>query len=286
MKRLLFLLMASAAWTATLSGTATAQECPNGGPGSAVYGPEYSNGGLCKKGRKEATKPPPEAFGVHPPGIDPYDARRIFHRWRHIFYPYYAPLSPVATSARWKPWCYFPLLPWYTPYYIGYCPHRLCNPKPQPYGSNGWGDGPMPIEDPHAIGPPPLNFGVYTSVITDDTIFWNMGGNGLVPYGAPRPPHLGPPDLVDSIRSARAQYYGFGSGCQGLPGGVPVAAAGGPAAPAILPPTETGGPSNAQPSDRNATEAAPAEAAAEKAGSKVDAENKEVPAEEPAPPAK
>jgi hypothetical protein len=260
MKRLLFLLMASITWAAMLSGAAMAQECPNGGPGPNVYGPEYSNGGLCKKGRKEATKTPYEAFGVHPPGLDPADSHRFFHRWRRIFYPYYAPLSPVATSARWKPWCYFPLMPYYTPYYIGYCPKRLHNPKPAPYGSDGWGPGPMPCEDPNAIGAYPLNYGAYTSVITDDTIFWNMGGNGLVPYGTPRPPHLGPPDLVDSIQVMRAQGGGFGPGCQTIPDGAPVASSGGAAAPV-----------------------APAD---DKARPMVEQESKEAPAKETPPPTK
>jgi len=253
---------------ATLSLTAVAQECANnGGAGPIVYGPEYSNGGVCQKGRKEATKTPVEAFGVHPPGIDPYDAHRFIHRWRHVFIPYYAPLSPVATSARWKPWCYFPLMPYYTPYYIGYCPHRLCNPKPPPYGSDGWGEGPMPGHDP---GPPPLNYGAYTSIIPDDTIFWNMGGNGLVPYGAPRPPHISKgPDLVDMIQVTRAQGYGAGPGgpdgaaCQACVGGTPPTILDGgviapvPAAGAMLPETQ------AEMNEKESKRAAPAEAPAQ-----------------------
>src|SRR5437868_6660722 len=79
---------------------------------------EYSNGGKGKKGRGPATMTPVEAFGVHPPGPEPYEAQRgCFHRWACIFRPYYAPVSPIPTSIRWRPWCYFPLMPWYTPYY-------------------------------------------------------------------------------------------------------------------------------------------------------------------------
>lgn len=166
---------------------------------------EYSNGGVCASGRKEATLTPVEAFGVHPPGIDPADAKRWYYRWRQVFAPYYAPVSPVASTARWKPWGYYPLLPYYTPYYLGYYPHRLFNPPPAPYGSDGWGKGPMPDHPlPKKPGTTPLHYGPYTSVIDDDTIFWDMGGNGLVPYGSGEPSRIGPPDLVDAIQSSRA----------------------------------------------------------------------------------
>lgn len=225
MKRLISYFGSSLALAVVLSQPAAAQE--------------YSNGGMCQRGRKEATLTPVEAFGVHPPGPDPADARRcIFRRWRRAYLPYYAPAAPVATSVRWRPWCYFPLLPYYTPYYIGYCPHRLCKPKPPPYGSDGWGQGPMPGQDPDP-GPPPLNYGAYTSIIQDDTTFWNMGGNGLVPYGAPRPPHLGPPDLVDAIQVSRAQGGGgpLGGPCMPFPNGAAFAAGDRPP-PAILSPAE------------------------------------------------
>ncbi|HEY7156569.1 MAG TPA: hypothetical protein VH575_21555 [Gemmataceae bacterium] len=211
-------LFVSSALAAALSLTAAAQECPpnggaggaavqecpsDGGPGEPVYGPEYSNGGACAKNRGPAIVTPFELYGVHPPGLDPADANRcwILHRWREMWIPYYAPLSPTSTSARWKPWCYFPLMPYYTPYYCGYCPHRCHNPEPPPYGSDGWGQGPMPTDTPIH---PPLGYGVYTSVLKDDTVFWNMGGNGLVPYGTPRPPSRNYPDLVDMIRGSRA----------------------------------------------------------------------------------
>lgn len=165
---------------------------------------EYSNGGACASGRKEATLTPVEAFGVHPPGIDPADANRLIPRFRRQFVPYYAPRSPVATSARWEPWHYFPLLPYYTPYHLGYCPHRLFNPEPRPYGSDGWGKGPMPDASiPTTPGTTPLGYSAYTSVLWDETTFWNMGGNGLVPYGAPRARHGGGPDLVDAIQMSR-----------------------------------------------------------------------------------
>jgi hypothetical protein len=220
MLRQLSLLLGSTALAAMLSLPATAQE--------------YSNGGNFKRGRQEATKTPVEAFGVHPPGPDPADQkRRIFCWWKRIFTPYYAPVSPTSTSVRWKPWCYFPLMPYYTPYYIGYCPKRCHNPKPEPYGYNGWGDGPMP-DHPFPPNPAqtPLAFGPYTSTIQDDTVFWNMGGNGLVPYGTPRPVHGGPPDLVDAIQVTRQQQYGCGA-CVAPADGVPLAPV-----PAILPPGE------------------------------------------------
>lgn len=183
-------LFALAALAASMSSPATAQE--------------YSNGGNGASGRGPAILTPVEAFGVHPPGVDPADAQRWRSRLRQRYIPYYAPLSPVASTARWQPWAYKPLLPYYTPYYLGYCPHRLFNPPPRRYGSDGWGKGPgpeMPIPD--EPGTTPLSFGPYTSVIADDTTYWNMGGNGLVPYGAVPPPAVGPPDLIDAIQSSR-----------------------------------------------------------------------------------
>lgn len=219
MKKLFSLLLVSIALGAMPSRPAAAQE--------------YSNGGNCKKGRKEATLTPVEAFGVHPPGPDPADMNRcVFCWWKYTYIPYYSPLAPIATSIRWKPWCYFPLLPYYTPYYLGYCPHRCHCPKPLPYGyDGGWGQGPAPDHPiPDVKDTAPLRYGPYTSVIADDTTFWNMGGNGLVPYGAPRPPHSGPPDLVDAIQISRQQG---GGACAISPAGPPVTAA-----PAILPPAE------------------------------------------------
>jgi hypothetical protein len=72
------------------------------------------------------------------------------------------------------------------------------------------------MPDPHAKVPAdsPLNYGAYTTILRDDTTFWNMGGNGLVPYGAPHPPRIWAPDLVDMIRSSRAQ----GGNCAVPPG--------------------------------------------------------------------
>ena len=178
-------LFASVALAAIMSLTVAAQE--------------YSNGGKGAKGRGPATSTPVEAFGVHPPGLAPADARH----WKP-YIPYYAPASPVASSTRWRPWSYHFLLPYYTPYYRGYSPHRLFNPPPRPYGSNGWGAGPRPDAPlPEEPGTTPLEYAGYTSVIDDDTTFWNMGGNGLVPYGAPTPPRSGPPDIVDMIQASR-----------------------------------------------------------------------------------
>ena len=171
---------------------------------------EYYTGGTCASGRKAATLTPVEAFGVHPPGIDPADADRACDRLRQPYRPYYAPLSPVASTARWKPWSYHPLYPYYTPYYLGYCPHRLFNPPPRRYGSDGWGRGPRPeLPVPEEPGTTPLNFGPYSSVIEDDTTYWNMGGNGLVPYGAPPGAEVRPPDLIDAIQASRPH----GRGC-------------------------------------------------------------------------
>lgn len=165
---------------------------------------EYSNGGQVAAGRKAATLTPVEAFGVHPPGIDPADAQRRCASMRQIYFPYYAPLSPVASTARWKPWSYRPLAPYYTPYYCGYSPHRLFNPPPRPYGSNGWGKGPLPEQPlPSEETETPLDYGGYTSVVADDTVYWNMGGNGLVPYGAEAPAGARAADLVDEIQASR-----------------------------------------------------------------------------------
>ncbi|HEV3004067.1 MAG TPA: hypothetical protein VGX78_06370 [Pirellulales bacterium] len=165
---------------------------------------EYSNGGTGAAGRKAAILTPVEAFGVHPPGIDPADAQRRCARLRQRYVPYYAPLSPVASTARWRPWGYYPLLPFYTPYYAGYSPHRLFNPPPRPYGWNGWGAGPAPeLALPEEPDTTPLDFGPYTSVVEDDTTYWNMGGNGLVPYGAAEGAATRPFDLVDEIQASR-----------------------------------------------------------------------------------
>lgn len=178
-------LFASAALAAMMSLPAVAQEYSNGGQGDSSRGP--------------AILTPVEAFGVHPPGLAPADAKH----WRP-YIPYYAPLSPVASSTRWKPWANYFLLPYYTPYYRGYSPNRHWNPPPRPYGSNGWGWGPMPEEPlPEKPGKTPLHYGGYTSVVDDETTYWNMGGNGLVPYGDPESFRAGPPDLVDEIQASR-----------------------------------------------------------------------------------
>lgn len=224
----LSLVVGSTVLAATLSLTAAAQEYSNG------------TGALNARGRGPAILTPVEAFGVHPPGPDPAYRRKIFfRRWRFPFIPYYAPASPTASSVRWKPWCYFPLLPYYTPYYLTYCPHRLWKRKPPPYGfDGGWGPGPRPAaplpDDPSGT---PLHYGAYTSVLADDTAFWNMGGNGLVPYGTPRPPHSGQPDLVDMIQETRAARNG--GCCHPSLGGVPFPAWHGAAPPPLMLPAET-----------------------------------------------
>lgn len=183
-------LSSSAALVAIMSLPAAAQEYSNGGHGTAGRGP--------------AILTPVEAYGVHPPGLDPADAQSWCSSSRQRYFPYYAPLSPVASSARWRPWAYRPLLPYYTPYYPGYCPHRLFNPPPRRYGSDGWGRGPQPeLPIPEEPGTTPLNYADYTSVVEDDTKYWNMGGNGLVPYGVPQFDEAGTPDLIDAIQASR-----------------------------------------------------------------------------------
>jgi hypothetical protein len=178
---------------------------------------EYSNGGKGAKGRGPATSTPVEAYGVHPPGLAPADAKH----WKP-YVPYYAPLSPVASSTRWRPWANCFLLPYYTPYYQGYSPHRLFNPRPRPYGSNGWGSGPRPEAPlPDEPGTTPLQYDGYTSVVDDDTTFWNMGGNGLVPYGEPQPATARPPDLIDAIQASRPQCHLRRTMIRGAPAIVP-----------------------------------------------------------------
>jgi hypothetical protein len=181
-------------------------------PGVAV-GPQYSDGGCCHHDTCPAIISPVEAYGVHPFGDNCCRKGTIT--------PYYAPLAPTATCYRYR-------IIRYTPYYCGYCrPHHQHSP---PYGSDGgWGPGPVPDHAPDAL---PLTYGPYTSVLRDDTTFWNMGGNGLVPYGTPRPPHPGPPDIVDMIQASR----GGPGHC--APDGAPVAVLSAGTAPAILPPTE------------------------------------------------
>ncbi|HQU44097.1 MAG TPA: hypothetical protein PK867_14855 [Pirellulales bacterium] len=178
---------------------------------------EYSNGGTGAAGRRAAILTPVEAYGVHPPGLAPADARH----WKP-YIPYYAPLSPVASSSRWRPWAYYPLLPYYTPYYVGYGTHRLSNPRPRPYGSNGWGQGPMPeMPLPEEPDTTPLHYANYTSVVADDTTYWNMGGNGLVPYGAAPPAEVRPADLVDAIQASRPRGRGHANVRGAAPGAPP-----------------------------------------------------------------
>jgi hypothetical protein len=193
MKQLLSLFVGSTALAAMVSQPATAQE--------------YSSGCECKPCPVIIT--PVEAYGVHPPGADCCCKKGTV-------IPYYAPLSPTATCYRFREICL-------TPYYCGYCAKHYFWKHPKPlYGCDGgWGPGPMP-EGP---GTPPFNYGPFTSVLTDDTLFWRMGGNGLVSYGAPQPPRVGPPDLVDMIQASRPWS-----------GGPPCVASAGPA---ILPPPET-----------------------------------------------
>jgi hypothetical protein len=200
MLRRLALLLGSTALAASPSLTATAQE--------------YSSG--CEHKPCPVILTPVEAYGVHPPGDDCC--------CKHgTIVPYYAPLSPTPTCARWR-------VTHLTPYYCGYCAHKFHGPKPPPYGSDGgWGPGP----GPDGPSTPPFNYGVFTSVLQDDTVFWKMGGNGLVPYGTP-PPRGGPPDIVDMIQLSRR------GGCCSPPtiDGIPAAPVVAGPAPATISPAE------------------------------------------------
>jgi hypothetical protein len=176
--------------------------------------------GIGAHSRGLAVLPPVESPDT--PGLGVKSAHGGLHHWNETFTPYYSsPLTPI--SNRWR-------VSVYAPYYRGYCLHHHFGPKPPPYGSDGWGPGPGPNG---SDGSKLNSYGIYTSVLKDDTIFWRMGGNGLVPYGTPRPPHSGPPDIVDMIQDGREQ----GGSC----GSAPVAALAAPsvaAGPAIMPPAE------------------------------------------------
>jgi hypothetical protein len=93
----------------------------------------------------------------------------------------------------------------------------------------------MPSHGPDVTAGTLLKYGVYTSVLQDDTLFWNMGGNGLLPYGTPRPPPNGPPDLVDMIQMSRQQGDGP---CAPSPDAAPGTVVSDGAAPAVTPPAE------------------------------------------------
>ena len=86
-----------------------------GGLGAMMSRPataqEYSNGGNGPDGRGPAVLAPVEAYGVHPPGVDPADADRRCSRLRQQYVPYYAPLSPVGSTGRWAPWVTFRCCP-------------------------------------------------------------------------------------------------------------------------------------------------------------------------------
>jgi hypothetical protein len=223
MRRQLSLLFGSTALAAMLSLTAAAQECSSGASASE-YGPEYSDGGHGAHKRGPAILTPVEAYGVQPPGVNCCKHGAIV--------PYYAPLAPTPTCYRYRTTCY-------TPYYCGYCGHHLFGRKPPHYGCDGgWGPGPGPGQGLDAPGSAPLTYGVHSSVLQDDTSFWNMGGNGLVPYGAPHPPRGGPPDLVDMIQTSRRD----GGPCHTAPDGAPVTVLSEAAAPAITPPAEKSSP--------------------------------------------
>jgi hypothetical protein len=178
MKRLFSLVVASA-----LPLTAAAQE--------------YSNGGTGQKGRGPAIESPVDTFGINPPLKGSADDYPCCPKCA-LCTPYYAPLSPTPTFSR---WCSDVLVP----YYCGYCSHRHFRPKPPPYGWDGACGVPPPGAEVVEPGSPAYTFGVYTGAGTDEKAFWNMGGNGSVPYNAPPPPRSGPPDIVDMIQASRGR---------------------------------------------------------------------------------
>jgi hypothetical protein len=188
---------------------------------------EYSNGGKGQQGRGPAILSPVDAFGLNAPlqgAADGYPCCRP----NELYTPYYAPLSPTPTFSRWR-------ITRLTPYYPGYKFGKLFKATP-PYCFDGGGCVPVPptgVELPEP-GSPVYTFGVYTGAGTNETAFWHMGGNGLVPYGAPPPPRSGPPDIVDMIQTSRGHG---GPYLMPVDGAVPVPVNGG-MLPSVPPATD------------------------------------------------
>ncbi len=113
--------------------------------------------------------------------------------WKVPFTPYYSPLVPI--SSRWK-------TTRLTPYYPGYWPDKH---GANPYAAGGCGGtGGGPGHGAIQPGDPRFStYGVFTGAVKDDTLLGKLGGNGLVPYGAPRPPRLNSPDIIDMIEAGR-----------------------------------------------------------------------------------
>lgn len=111
--------------------------------------------------------------------------------WKVPYWPYYSPLVPI--SSRWKT-CRL------TPYYCGYLPPKHA---PDSYAVGGCDGTGVPLGAVIPGDPRFSSYGVFMGAVQNDTLFWRMGGNGLVPYCAPPPPRIGPPDIIDMIEARR-----------------------------------------------------------------------------------
>jgi hypothetical protein len=112
------------------------------------------------------------------------------------FHPYYSPLIPI--SLRWRD-------TQLTPYYPGYCAKGKHGP------ADGYcGPGAEFMTAPEGVIGSAGTYGYFTGAGRDDARFSRMGGNGLVPYGAPQPPRGGAPDIIDMIEAGRPHP---GRGC-------------------------------------------------------------------------
>jgi hypothetical protein len=108
------------------------------------------------------------------------------------FYPYYSPLVPISVR-----WGYKQVIP----YYPGYCRHGKHGASGCPGAHDGAPSGPM-VEPTGGR----FDYGAFSGGAgQDDTRFWRMGGNGLVPYGTPQPPRS-TPDLIDMIQGQRVGH--------------------------------------------------------------------------------
>jgi hypothetical protein len=166
-------------------------------PSLTAMAQEYSFSGAGAHGRGPAMLTPVESAGIHETRSG--DECGLFHHKKATFTPYYAPLSPTPTFARWR-------TTHYAPHYVGYCPNRLFGPHLPRCGSNGSRCGfELGLDDHGSNGSGLGSYGPFTGAGRDDTTFWHMGGNGLVPYSVERHPHSGPPDIVDAIQSSRGR---------------------------------------------------------------------------------
>lgn len=113
------------------------------------------------------------------------------------FYPYYSPLVPISVR-----WGYKHVVPYYTGYHprgkhgAGRCPSA---PGCGSALDNGLASGGT-LEVPAGTS---FDYGGFTGGAGKDANqFWRMGGNGLVPYGAPQSSRSRP-DLIDLLQAGR-----------------------------------------------------------------------------------